>query len=213
MHQCLLFSLAACCIIYSHAASNSLNVLPPLNAPSPPICPFGCCVASCCATTLAAISFCCQSLTAALRRSHHQLLLALCCSCCWLVVAFLLSAAATHLCHCKPLCDHQRSCCRPLSPPIVDSCSHMVSSPATTHLCCSHCWLVFILLSAACFCHCLIVVNCQHHQTALPIATVPASSHHCCLNLIVASTSPSHLVVFLCQRHSPSPLPLNIIEC
>jgi hypothetical protein len=39
-----------------------------------------------------------------------------------------------------------------------------VLSPATAHLlCCSHHCLVVELLSAICFCHCLVVIHWGHH--------------------------------------------------
>jgi hypothetical protein len=39
------------------------------------------------------------------------------------------------------------------------------------------------------------------------------TSHHCHLNLIVASALPSRLVVFLRRCHSPLPLPLSAVKC
>jgi hypothetical protein len=45
----------------------------------------------------------------------------LCCSHCWLVVALL---SAVCFCHRTPSCNHQRSRCRPLLPPIVVCCRH-----------------------------------------------------------------------------------------
>jgi hypothetical protein len=44
-----------------------------------------------------------------------------------------------------------------------------ILSPATTHLCCSRCWLVVQLLSTARFCHCTPLCNhqCSHCQALL----------------------------------------------
>ncbi len=70
-----------------------------------------------------------------------------------------------------------------------------------------------MLSSATRFCHCLDIVHCQHHQMASTIATVLTTSHHCHLTSIVASASPSRLVVFLCCRCSSSPPLLNAFEC
>ncbi len=50
----------------------------------------------------------------------------------------------------------------PLSMPIVARCPQMVSSPATTCLCCSSFWFVVEWLSAACFYHQTLWCNCQH---------------------------------------------------
>ncbi len=50
-YRCLSFALAGCCGAYSRAASLPLNVVASLDAPLPPICPVGHCVASCHATT------------------------------------------------------------------------------------------------------------------------------------------------------------------
>jgi hypothetical protein len=41
------------------------------------------------------------------------------------------SSSTACFCHCTPLCDCQRSCCRPFLPPIVNPCPHAVLSPAT----------------------------------------------------------------------------------
>ncbi len=49
--QCLLFALACCHVAYSPTTSLPLNVLTPLDTPSPPIHLVGCRVASCCAAT------------------------------------------------------------------------------------------------------------------------------------------------------------------
>jgi hypothetical protein len=152
-------------------------VLPSLDLPSPPICLVGCCMASHCVATLVAGCFCCQLLTVALRWSRHQPPLAFCCSFCWLVVAFL-SAPTARFHHCTPLCYCQCSCRWLLLPPIVGRCPQVVSSPATTHLFCSCHWLVAVLLSADPIHHHLVIVHCQHRQMALPIATVPTTSHH-----------------------------------
>jgi hypothetical protein len=58
--------------------------------------------------------------------------------------------------------NHQCSSCQPLSMQIVGHCPQAASSPATTCLCCSYCWLVVERLSAACFCHQTLWCNCQH---------------------------------------------------
>jgi hypothetical protein len=51
MRQCLLFAPAECCVTYSCAASLPLDVVAPLTAPLPSICPVVFCVASHCAAT------------------------------------------------------------------------------------------------------------------------------------------------------------------
>ncbi len=105
--------------------------------------------------TLIAGYLCCQLLTTSLRCSWHQPQPALCFSCCWLVVVLLSTVAACYLSS-HAVMGLTHSCCRLLSPPIVDRCTQVVLSPATTHLCCSCHWLVvLVLLSAACICHCM----------------------------------------------------------
>jgi hypothetical protein len=45
----------------------------------------------------------------------------LCCFCCWLIVALL---STVRFCHRTQSCNHQRSHCRPLLPPVVVHCRH-----------------------------------------------------------------------------------------
>jgi hypothetical protein len=108
------------------------------------------------------------------------------CLCCfhhWLVVA-LLSAAC--FCHCRLSCNCQHSCCWLLLMPIVDHFAQVVLTLAAANLCCSHHWLVVALLSADCFCHCMLI--CDHQRFCCRLL-LPSTINRCPQGVLPPATA------------------------